>query len=112
MTAVARHATCALLLASALVAGGCQCSRPFDAEYRKFEAVAVGWTEEQVVAHLGEPARVYTRETAPKDYFVKGYGYKSRPITNKVWIYIGSEPIAYVYFDLRERVEEVVVRGS
>jgi hypothetical protein len=43
---------------------------------------------------------------------VKGYAFKERPITNKVLIYVRSEPIAYVYFDEHGKVAEVFVGGS
>ena len=84
----------------------------FGDEYERFEAVEVGMTEGQVRELLGEPARVYEAETAPEEYYVDGWSYERRPITNKVFIYFSAEPIAYVWFDEENRVEEVFVGGS
>jgi len=84
----------------------------FKAEYAKLRAVQVGWSEEQVIAHLGEPWKIYMKEDAPENYYVEGWAHKERPITNKVWIYLLDEPIAYVYFDAESKVEEVFVGGS
>lgn len=81
-------------------------------EYERFEAIQVGMTEEQVRELLGDPLKVYDAETAPEDYYVEGWTFKRRPITNKVFIYIATEPIAYVWFDEQNRVEEVFVGGS
>lgn len=84
----------------------------FHEEYERFEQVEIGMTEGQVRDLLGEPYREYTRSNAPTDYYVEGYSFNRRPITSKVLIYIGSEPIAYVYLDDEARVEEVFVGGS
>lgn len=84
----------------------------FKEDYEIFRAVKQGMSEAQVVSLLGAPYKVYHRATAPKNYYVEGYSFKVRPITNKVFIYIGNEPIAYVYFDDKNRVEELFVGGS
>jgi outer membrane protein assembly factor BamE (lipoprotein component of BamABCDE complex) len=97
---------------SAIVSTACGPPSAFKAEYEHFNKVQVGWTEEKVREHLGEPFKVYDRATAPAHYYLDGHGYKERPITNKVWIYQGVEPVAYVYFNENGVVEEVVVRGS
>ncbi len=81
-------------------------------EYELFQSVKIGMTEEEVVQLLGQPYKIYHATDAPENYYVDGYGYKERPITNKVFIYIASEPIAYVYFNHNNKVEEVVVGGS
>ena len=84
----------------------------FGGEYELFRSVEIGMSEEEVRETLGEPYKIYSRGTAPADYYEEGYSFKRRPITNKVFIYIGTEPIAYVYFDESNRVEEVFVGGS
>lgn len=84
----------------------------FREDYRRLEAVEVGMTESQVRELLGEPHQEYEAGTAPEDYYVEGWAYKRRPITNKVFIYHGGEPILYVWFDEENRVEEVFVGGS
>ena len=66
----------------------------------------------EVIRLLGAPDRVYERATAPLDYYEPGYSHPERQITNKVLIYIGTEPIAYVYIDHAGRVEDVFVGGS
>ena len=93
-------------------AGVIACDFPFEAEYEKFRSIHRGMSEAQVVEKLGAPTRVYHRADAPKDYYVKGYSREEREITNKVFIYIGSEPIAYIYFDDANTVEHVFVGGS
>jgi outer membrane protein assembly factor BamE (lipoprotein component of BamABCDE complex) len=84
----------------------------FDEEYKKFQSIKPGMTESQVLGLLGKPERMYEKGTAPKDYYIEGYAFKERPITNKVYIYVGKEPIAYIYFDNRNKVEEAFVGGS
>ena len=84
----------------------------FKDEYARFNSVKLGMSEEEVIKLLDKPNKVYYGKTAPKDYYEKGYSYKRRAISNKVFIYIGSEPIAYVYFNEQNRVEDVFVGGS
>lgn len=81
-------------------------------DYAKFRAVKTGWTEEEVRRRLGPPYRAYDRATAPKDYYVRGWARKERAITHRVLIYIGDEPIAYIYIDRENRVEETYIVGS
>jgi outer membrane protein assembly factor BamE (lipoprotein component of BamABCDE complex) len=90
----------------------CGPSPVFKAEYERFQSIHAGMTEQEVREKLGTPAHVYHKASAPKDYYVKGYSHKERLITNKVLIYIASEPIAYVYLDEQNKVEEVFVGGS
>lgn len=85
---------------------------PWRDEYASFRSIKPGMTEEDVIRLLGTPARMYERATAPIDYYEPGYSHPERHITNKVLIYIGAEPIAYVYIDHTGRVEEVFVGGS
>ena len=84
----------------------------FADEYERFRTIEVGMTEAEVTSALGAPLKVYFRESAPANYYEEGYAFLERPITHKVFIYIGTEPIAYVYFDDDNRVEEVFVGGS
>jgi hypothetical protein len=43
----------------------------FKESYDVFQSVQVGMTEEEVVARLGHPQKVFTAESAPADYYVK-----------------------------------------
>ena len=74
--------------------------------------IRIGMTEEEIKNVLGKPDKIYFKETAPKDYYDYGWAYKERAISNKVFIYRLGEPIAYVYFDETNRVEDVFVGGS
>lgn len=97
----------ALLLANALVF-----HNAFKDEYELFHAVKPGMSEAEVVNLLGSPYKVYEKAAAPKNYYLEGYSFKERPITNKVFVYVGTEPIAYIYFDDKNKVEETFVGGS
>jgi outer membrane protein assembly factor BamE (lipoprotein component of BamABCDE complex) len=101
------------MIATAVVLLGVMAVRDaFDEEYKNLRAIKPGMTESQVLALLGKPERMYEKGSAPKDHYVKGRAYKERPITNKVYLYIGKEPIAYIYFDDQNNVEEAFVGGS
>jgi outer membrane protein assembly factor BamE (lipoprotein component of BamABCDE complex) len=105
------------IAATALVAGVILLSflavrGAFKEEYETFRSVQPGMSEEQVIQLLGKPYKVYEKDTAPKNYYVEGYAFKQRPITNKVYIYVASEPIAYVYFNKDNKVEEIFIGGS
>lgn len=91
---------------------GCGPNPAFKDEYIRFASIEVGIHESEVREALGKPNYVYLEATAPKRYYVDGYSFKKRPITNKVLIYIAAEPIAYVYLDDNDKVEEVFVGGS
>ena len=84
----------------------------FREEYERFSLVKPGMGEQEVVKLLGNPYKIYFRTTAPKDYYISGYAYKKREIINKVFIYIGTEPIAYIYFDNQNKVEDIFIGGS
>jgi hypothetical protein len=84
----------------------------FGDQYRLFQSEQRGMSEQEVVQLLGKPYKVYEASTAPSDYYIEGYSYKRREITNKVYIYIATEPIAYIYLDKENRVEAVFVGGS
>lgn len=120
-TRIKRAAGVVLALAAAFVAGVWTLRWTFNTygtasvfkeDYERFTSIQVGMTEEEVRARLGEPTYTYAKSSAPKDYYVKGYSFKKRDITNKVLIYVGREPIAYYYFDDNKKVEEVIVGGS
>ncbi len=84
----------------------------FAEEYERFLSVQVGMSEDDVRRILGEPYKVHLRDTAATDYYEKGYSFKRRPISHKVFVYIATEPIAYIYFDENKLVEEAFVGGS
>lgn len=74
-------------------------------------------TEAAVVKVFGKPRLVFHR--GDHDYYVSGYTYKERPISNKVFVYFPSsrsyqyhDIILYVYVDARGRVEDYHVGGS
>jgi outer membrane protein assembly factor BamE (lipoprotein component of BamABCDE complex) len=84
----------------------------FEQSRQAFENVKVGMTEAQVIELHGQPLRSYTNSDAPVDYYVKGYSYKERAITNRVLTYVKVEPICYVYIDPQGIVEDVYIGGS
>jgi outer membrane protein assembly factor BamE (lipoprotein component of BamABCDE complex) len=83
-----------------------------DEEAASFRQIKVGMTEAYVRETLGDPLFTYEKETAPEDYYVKGYSFKKRDITHRVLIYKKAEPICYVYIDTTGVVEDVFVGGS
>ena len=95
----------------ASLANACESPRSKE-EYALFRSVTIGTKEADVIARLGQPTRAYSAVDAPADYYVPGYSYERRAISNKVLIYIGSEPIAYIYLDRQGAVEHVFVGGS
>lgn len=84
----------------------------FEPEYKRLEVIQVGMAEEEVIRLLGPPHWVFRKETAKKDYYIPGWSYKKRDITNKVLIYSFSEPIAYYYLDNNNKVEDIFIGGS
>jgi outer membrane protein assembly factor BamE (lipoprotein component of BamABCDE complex) len=102
----------AIVAAALLVVNALVFHRAFKEDYERFRAVKLGMNETEVIALLGKPYKTYDKATAPKSYYVEGYTFKERSITNKVFIYIGTEPIAYIYFDDKNRVEDTFVGGS
>lgn len=84
----------------------------FAEERAHFAQAKVGMTEQEVRGALGPPQRVFEASRAPAHYYVDGWAYDERSISNKVHIYLGGEPIAYVYYDHDDRVEHVFVGGS
>ncbi|MEX2093773.1 MAG: outer membrane protein assembly factor BamE [Pirellulales bacterium] len=91
---------------------GCSQTPFFEDEYQRFESVKVGMSEEEVTATLGKPLHVYSKADAPESYYVEGYSFRKREITNKVLIFRATEAIAYVYLDHKNEVEKVFVGGS
>jgi outer membrane protein assembly factor BamE (lipoprotein component of BamABCDE complex) len=102
----------ALALGAGIALTGCSETPFFEDEYRRLRSVEVGMSEEEVTAALGEPLHAYSSSTAPNPYYVDGYTFKEREITNKVLIFVESEAIAYVYIDPKNEVEEIFVGGS
>lgn len=84
----------------------------FSNEYSRLKSVRVGMSVAEVVTALGEPSRRYTAVTAPANYYVKGYGYSPRSISDSVLIYIYGEQVLYVYIDRSQRVEDVREGGT
>ena len=82
-----------------------------DSRVKKLRSMK-GRTDTEVLAALGQPTKIYEKATAPAEYYVSGYNFERRPITNKVFIYVHGEIIGYVYFDAANRVEYVYVGGS
>ena len=80
--------------------------------YKEYRKIKVGMTQDEVENILGEPYKIYFKDTAPKDYYIDGYYYKKRYIKNKVFIYIDGEPISYIYFNDDDNVEYVYIGGS
>ncbi len=81
--------------------------------FSRAAAIKPGMAEAEVLDTLGEPWHVYDAETAPEDYYVEGYGYRKRRISNKVLIYFGGvDLIVYVYVDKHSKVEYVYIGGS
>jgi hypothetical protein len=99
--------------AAAALISGCVAESPvLRAERESFKSIDIGVTADQVIRRLGEPRHRYDRQTAPDSYYVKGYSYKERPISQSVLIYVGIESILCVYVDANNRVEDVFVGGS
>jgi len=81
-------------------------------KYKEYREIKIGMTQNEVENRLGQPYKVYLKDSAPEDYYIDGYSYNKRDITNKLYIYIDGEPIAYIYFDNYNKVEYVYVGGS
>ena len=112
-----KHVVLGLVVAAVVVgvvlAGGrVLVNTAFERDYSSFRSVKVGMAQEQVLQQLGEPYLSYERASAPENYYVSGYSYKRRPISERVLIYVGSEPILYVYVGSDGRVEETFIGGS
>jgi len=75
-------------------------------------SVIIGDSEQSVLERLGNPYRAFDANTAPPDYYVRGYRRRERPITNRVLIYLGRDLILYVWIDQTGRIEEKFVGSS
>jgi hypothetical protein len=86
---------------------------PFADDYRYFEdAVDIGVSEAEVRRVLGSPYLEYTKEAAPNPYYVEGWHFKKREISNKVLIYMRGEPICYIWINAAGAVEDFYLGGS
>jgi outer membrane protein assembly factor BamE (lipoprotein component of BamABCDE complex) len=103
-------ATLAVLAAFSWLGSGVM--RLLDPDYERFESIEVGMKEDEVRQLLGPPTREYSASDAPEDYYVPGFSFKRRPISGRVLIYVGVEPIAYIYLDKEGRVEDTFIGGS
>ena len=81
-------------------------------KYKEYREIKTGMTQNEVENMLGQPYKVYYKDNAPKNYYIEGWNYKKRDINNKVYIYLEGEPIAYIYFNNKNKVEYVYVGGS
>jgi hypothetical protein len=84
----------------------------YSKDYERFDSIHIGMSEEEVLQRLGQPDKIYQKGTTPKDYCVKGWACKARDITSKMFVYYGGEPVAYIYLDDQNRIEEIFVGGS
>jgi len=78
----------------------------------QWSQVHLGDTEESIRASLGSPYRAYTLDSAPIDYYISGYRWRERQITNRVLIYMGADMVLYVWIDRNGRVEDMFSGGS
>jgi len=83
-----------------------------DPDYRKFTSIKVGMSERKMVEVLGKPIRECGKELTMADCHVEGYPYKSRNISHKLYLYKGSEFVAYYYANEFGVIEDVYVIGS
>ncbi len=74
-------------------------------------------TEQDIIKKFGNPDHKFTK--ADRDYYIKGYAYKEREITNKALVYfpmLGKnnyhDIILYVYIDNKGEIENYFVGGS
>jgi hypothetical protein len=76
-------------------------------EYQQYQAIRHGMTEAAVIERLGPPHHEYGSGTAPADYGVPSRTQPDRAVTGRLWVYLRSNPVAYVFFDTSGRVEKV-----
>lgn len=77
-----------------------------------WEQVRIGDTDASVREKLGKPYREYRRETAPHRYYVPGYRFREREITEAVLIYMGADLVLYVWINKEGRVEDKFIGVS
>jgi hypothetical protein len=113
--AVFCFAALALIAAVAVIGPRVVARRIFEtilsSDYARFRSVKPGWTDAQVRATLGKPYRT-CRPAGPTPCYIPGWARPRRAITGTVYVYLGSEPIAYVFMGADGRVDEVFVGGS
>lgn len=81
-----------------------------------FKVVWKGMREEEMIKRMEKLGisceAVYTKENAPKHYYLEDFSYKERPITNKVYIYTYGNFVAYYWIDKEGKVEDVYIGGT
>jgi phosphoglycerol transferase MdoB-like AlkP superfamily enzyme len=89
-------------------------------KYKIANQIKRGMDEKEVYKLLGTPFKVYEKETAPEDYYLKGYKIRKRKITHKVLIYKASYKLkkwrqhicCYIYLDRANKVEYISICGG
>jgi outer membrane protein assembly factor BamE (lipoprotein component of BamABCDE complex) len=82
-------------------------------EYIKAKQIKIGMDEKEVYKLLGQPFKIYEKETAPENYYLEGYAIRKRRITNRVLLYgVGPDEVWYIYIDRQNRVEYITRCGS
>ena len=71
--------------------------------------VEPGMSEQEVRDTLGEPFKLYAKDSAPESYYLPSYPRKVRDITGRVLVYLQGASICYVWTDPNERVEDVFI---
>ena len=101
-----------LIIGFIIYNGSKNIDKVFADDYKKFNSISKGMEEHSVIELLGNPQKSYHAPNYPSDYYIPGYSFKRRDISNKVFIYIGTEAIAYIYINDQNKVEDIFVGGS
>jgi hypothetical protein len=101
-----------LVLSGLWYVGDIVVKAPFRAQLDACEQIHEGMTVEEVGKLLGSPDYVFSAETVPADYTVLGYSCKRREISSTLHVYLFGEPIACIWVDAHNRVEDIYVGGS
>ena len=73
----------------------------------------VGQTTSEDIRSLGnEPRHSYSKDTAPGDYYLKGWERRERPITGSVLIFMLQGTVCYVWFDAQGLLKDDFVGGT
>jgi hypothetical protein len=99
-------------LTAAFLAAGSSVTMLSPEAYQRFASIEVGMTRDEVLNRLGPPDYQFEANTVAENYCVEGYSCSGRPIEHRLYVYLGGEPIAYIYLDHQERVEDVYIGGS
>jgi hypothetical protein len=99
----------AIMFAIGLLNTGCGWQ---EGDLSYFDRVKPGMTSAEIREIYGTPEKEYSKSTAPDFYYVKGYAYEKREISNIVYVYIYGDAICYVYIDVSNKVEHVFIGGS